>query len=67
MEKQEKVMEGLSACGNDVMCGERCPYEEMHADPDAENCIAALCRDALELIKAQEQEITNLKHEGEKE
>lgn len=44
-------MEGLRACGNDVMCGERCPYEAMHEEPGAGNCIASLCRDALNVMK----------------
>lgn len=71
MDKKEKVMKGLACCKEGVTIGEEfpyepkiscenCPYEPMHADPQAKNCLEQLCADALELLKEQEPKVLAL-------
>lgn len=60
MEEREKVVQGLEYCAaEDKKCFDRreCPYFE--AWP---MCSHLLVKDALALMKAQEQEISRLKH-----
>ena len=53
--KLEKVMKGLEACSDGMICGKHCPYEDVRdSDGPEDNCVAALARDALEIIKEQE-------------
>ena len=47
---REKVVKGLECCAED--CVDGCPYEDL--DVEGWNCTTLLCRDALELLKAQE-------------
>jgi hypothetical protein len=47
---REKVIKGLECCAAD--CVDGCPYEKIEAE--GWNCTTLLCRDALELLKAQE-------------
>lgn len=47
---REKVIKGLECCAAD--CVDGCPYENIEAE--GWNCTTLLCRDALELLKAQE-------------
>lgn len=59
-EKREKVIKGLECCSSQdrrvVFCHEYdCPYR------DYEECPENLMRDALALLKAQEQEVINCK------
>ena len=57
MNKQEKAKAGLKACSIGLYCpDEECPYAEDKEEKE-ENCIAALARDALELMKAQEPHV----------
>ena len=56
-EKLDKVKRGLEACSIGLFCpDEECPYEE-DKEQGQENCLAHLCRDALELIKAMEPHV----------
>ena len=48
--RREKVIKGLECCAED--CVDGCPYEDL--DVEGWNCTTLLCRDALELLKAQE-------------
>ena len=64
-EKREKIIKGLECCNslhNDsiVKCATDCPYWEFDA-----KCRGFVMRDALALLKAQEQEIEDLKQEIE--
>lgn len=47
--KAEYVIKGLECCAAD--CVNWCPYENIEAE--GWNCTTLLCRDALELLKAQ--------------
>lgn len=71
MDKKEKVMKGLACCKVGVLIGEEfpyepkiscenCPYESMHADPQAKNCMEQLCEDALELLEEQEPRVMSV-------
>ena len=60
---REKVIKGLECCAED--CVDGCPYENIEAE--GWNCTTLLCRDALELLKAQEPRVMTLEElkEGE--
>ena len=60
-EKLEKVKAGLECCSIGLYCpDEECPYEK-DKEEKQENCIALLARDALELLKAQEPRVLQIK------
>ena len=53
MADREKVLRWLTICGENMDCSECCPYlTEKYKDPV--ECMSALMRDALELLKEQE-------------
>lgn len=55
--RREKVIKGLECCAED--CVDGCPYEDL--DVEGWNyCTTLLCRDALELLKAQEPRVMTL-------
>ena len=57
MVDREKVLKGLESCANrtGALC-KTCPYDFIHN----ENCMGDMARDALELIKEQEEKIKGL-------
>jgi len=61
MELKEKVIKGLECCAHEEIgdC-DNCPYNE-----NTPHCDIAMMRDAIALLKAQEQEIEDLKQEIE--
>lgn len=54
---KEKVLKGLECCADRTgkLC-KTCPYDFIHN----ENCMGDMARDALELIKEQEEKIKGL-------
>lgn len=65
MDKQEKVMKGLECCTHGVNKCAICPYDPRYNKIDeinARSCMTQLAMDALELLKAQELEISRLKN-----
>ena len=52
---REKVIKALECCSNDKWGCRECPYF-----PEMESCEERLKHNALELIKAQEQQINEL-------
>ena len=71
MDDREKVIKGLDCCighgkpaprlGNEPRDCENCPYSRINGINNT-LCFRHLQRDALSLLKAQEQEISRLKH-----
>ena len=51
-DRLEKVRGGLKACSVGIECGPNCPYEWIQQVEGG--CVAALARDALALLDAQE-------------
>ena len=55
MADREKVLRWLAICGENMDCSECCPYlEKKYKDPV--ECMSALMRDALELLKKQPEQ-----------
>lgn len=61
-EFEKKVLKGLECCGNGNMCGGHCPYDG--PDDGIEGCTSQLARDALSLLKAQNEVIEDLRKVG---
>lgn len=57
---RDKVVTWLTICGENSDCSECCPYHAEHRTEDAIECMSALMRDALELLK-EEPEIVRCK------
>jgi len=55
---REKVINGLECCSQEIKCG-FCPY--WNDDTEGFACSTNLAKDALALLKEQEEEIENLK------
>jgi hypothetical protein len=53
---REKVIKGLECCADECVYG--CPYD--HFGDEGLDCTALLCRDAVELLKAQEPRVLSL-------
>ena len=58
MTDREKVTKGLECCGG-ISSVLKCPYQ---GSEGCDNCRGNVYLDALSLLKAQEQEISRLKH-----
>ncbi|MBR3020421.1 MAG: hypothetical protein IKH57_25715 [Clostridia bacterium] len=59
---REKVIRGLEHCSNRTTCDEDCPYWYIMNDPDMgiDECTSQLTKDALLLLKAQNEVIQAL-------
>ena len=57
MEKKCRILEGLKRCATSDYCGTECPYAYGEESEPGKLCIQDLCRDSMELIKAQDAEI----------
>lgn len=51
----EKVIKGLECCSQGALCSGNCPYDTDN-DDYIEKCTAELAKDALELLKEQQEE-----------
>ena len=58
MNKFEKTTKGLGCCGKENMCLSHCPYDG--SEDDIKNCTSQLARDALFLIRQQQERIKEL-------
>lgn len=56
-----KVIKGLECCLHGPMQCEKCPYMS-EVGKTVPNCVKTMRTDAISLLKAQEQEISRLKH-----
>lgn len=57
MKSREEIISGLEHCGNNPEsygC-DSCPYDDTFSGFDLHDCVSALCSDALELLKQQEE------------
>ena len=59
----EKVIKGLEHCTSDGSTCDECDYWEHNRDEDDPHCGDVLMRDALELLKEQQEELACLKAE----
>ena len=61
-----KTIKGLEHCSNRTTCDSSCPYWYLMNDPNMgiDECTSQLARDALSLIKAQNDVIQGLRKVG---
>lgn len=64
----KKVIKGLEHCAERRFCNDDCPYSDIIRDQNSgmDECISALAKDALELLKEQQTEVDRLKAEQPK-
>lgn len=62
MNDREKVIKGLECCKSRSTCNDECPYYHVMEDPNfgMDDCTSMLASEALSLLKAQDEVITEL-------
>lgn len=60
----EKVLKGLECCAECQRCAGNCPYDD--DDDNCEKCTSELAKDALELLKEQDELIRKLQKDKDK-